>query len=307
MQNTGPGPARIHATALLSCLRQAMPVQDAEMARFTTALADGRFFFERETWHDLHGDGTVRAMGEMLLRVQDETGRTLPQESAIRSIGAAGLNALLDTALVLAALEQAIAQDEFPVSVNVSAQQAGDPVFWSSLEGHIGRYFGARLRPADVIFEFTEDGAAENPAHATLMALRDKGYRFAIDDLSHHAMEGLALLDDPAGDPGESPAVTEGRRLRNLAPYADFIKLDGKSVLAAERGDFAMHDFLLMIRQETSRPDIAILAEWVDSLGQAVRLRDEFNVRYVSGRALPHEADRFARFLPRTDGLPGPH
>ncbi|MBI2234037.1 MAG: EAL domain-containing protein [Micavibrio aeruginosavorus] len=300
MQNSGPGPAKIHATALLSLLRQTMPAQDDDMARFTAALADGRFFFERETWHDLHGDGTGRAIGEMLLRAQDETGRALSQESAIRGIGAAGLNALLDTALVLAALEQAIAQDEFPVSVNVSAQQAGDPVFWNSLEGHITQYFGARLKSADVIFEFTEDDAAENPAHATLMALRDKGYRFAIDDLSHHAMEGLALLDDPAaGSQGESPAAAEGRRLRNLAPYADFIKLDGKSVLAAERGDFAIDDFLLMIRKETGRPDVAILAEWVDSLGQAVRLRDEFNVRYVSGRALPHDADTFARFLPK--------
>lgn len=238
------------------------------------ALEQGRFHFEKEQWHDLEACLQSRddpAPCELLLRATTPEGALIPHEALIRAVTIHQLQSPFDTAIILAAMDQAIREESFPVSINVSALAASDPLFWTDLQDQLQHFFKDRFDPAQVTFELTEDGPADNVAVATLMDMKAQGYAFAIDDLSH----------------------TDLRRLKNLGPFVSMVKIDGKTLLAAEAGTLSLHDFLHDIRAQA--PSAAILAEWVTTPHQASKLHQDFNINYVSGRALEADTKHFSQ------------
>lgn len=245
---------------------------------FLEALEAGRFDFEREQWHnvaDCVNNKVRNTPAELLLRARTENGKQIPHEPLIRAITEAGEQRVFDTAIALSAMDQAIRERLFPVSINISAMNAIDSSFWFDLHGQMQHFFGNMYDPQQVTFEITEDGSCDGIDGDMFQQLRSIGYGFAIDDLSHNDMD----------------------RLKHLGPYVNMVKIDGKSLEAAQRGEFSLSDFLRDVREQAK--DAAILVEWVKTPEEASILRRDFSIDYVSGRDLVKDTANFGDQLRR--------
>jgi len=263
-----------HVTTLFQTLRQSLAerLDIPGIEAFLEALESGRFAFEREQWHnvaDCVNNRVRNTPAELLLRARTEQGKLIPHEPLIRAITEAGEQRVFDTAIALSAMDQAISERLFPVSINVSAMNAVDSSFWFDLHGQMQHFFGNRYDPQQMTFEITEDGGCAGIDGNMLQQMRMIGYGFAIDDLSHTDME----------------------RLDTLGPHVNMVKIDGKSLEAARRGEFSLHDFLKDIREKAQ--GATILAEWVKTPEEASKLRRDFSIDYVSGRDLVKDTANF--------------
>lgn len=246
------------------------------------AIENGRLHFEREPWYDIPAALAGRddaVPGELLLRACDEKGNAIPQETPISLINQTGLFALFDAAIVLSAVKQTVAQQDFPVSINISSRNAGDADSLLGLHKILTAHFAGQFDPSQIIFEFLEDDQAEEVSALAIGQMKNLGYRFAIDDLSHGA-------EDAA-------------RLKNLGPYADYVKIDGKTLEKAKTGETDLGDFLARIQKEA--PQARIICEWVGSADEAENLHDRHpGIGLVQGRGLGHDAADFAQRLQDT-------
>jgi len=247
------------------------------------SIENNRLHFEREPWYDIVAalagrDKTVP--GELLLRAHDETGAAIAQEAPVNIINRNGLYGLFDAAITLSAVKQTIAQNDFPVSINISSRNACDGDALTGLHNLLQAHFAGQYTPADIIFEFLEDDQAEGVSDTAIRQMKTLGYRFAIDDLSH--------------------ADRDAARLKNLGPYVDFVKIDGHSLEKAKAGEISLGDFIARIQKEAPQADI--LCEWVTSPEEAEDLNEHYpGISMVQGRELGHDADEFARKLRAAD------
>lgn len=242
---------------------------------FIEALAMGRYVFDRETWYNLEDceqNKKGRVPGEMLIRAYQPDGTIIGPETPIKAIYSQPGNTqgLLDSFIFLAAMDQTIKSGSTPVSVNVSSKNVRSEHFWRGVSVFFDHFFSRHLTPQDVIFELLEDDDGRDADIPSLAFMRDKGFRFALDDLEN----------TPYGH----------ARLRNLGPYVDFVKIDGKTVVAAARdtaGEANYDD--LIARIETVAPQASIVAEHVTSAEAAKKLRTAYhkaNAFFVQGRTL---------------------
>jgi EAL domain-containing protein (putative c-di-GMP-specific phosphodiesterase class I) len=128
------------------------------------SIENNRLHFEREPWYDIVAalagrDKTVP--GELLLRAHDETGAAIAQETPVNIINRNGLYGLFDAAITLSAVKQTIAQNDFPVSINISSRNACDGDALTGLHNLLQAHFAGQYKPSDIIFEFLEDDQAE--------------------------------------------------------------------------------------------------------------------------------------------------
>lgn len=272
-----------HISNLFSSLRQALGVRSdvPGLDTLLTALESRNFYFDREQWHNVEAclqDRVTSATCEFLLRATDSAGRLIPHESLIRAISLEGLQGPFDTAIALSAMDQAVRDNTFPISINISAHAAGDPFFWEDLHGQMQHFFKGRYDPHQVTFELTEDGPADQVAGAALDHMKELGYSFALDDLSH----------------------TDLRRLKNLGSFVNMVKIDGKSLEADERKEFSLREFIDEIRHHAR--DAAILVEWVKTPEQARKLHHRFNVNFVSGWSLESNTQQFGHQIRQVVG-----
>lgn len=212
---------------------------------------------------------------ELLVRVTDEGQRLLPTESSVNAINASGGHADMDHIVVLLAMHQAIEQNTLPVSINISSRNVREHQGLIAYHELLQENLAGLYRPDQVTFELLEDDPADNPCHDALLFMRELGYKFAIDDLSH-----------------DRPHDT--RRLSNLGPYTDIVKIDGKTLeaLRAEKlspGHF--RDFISQIRQQA--PAARVLCEWVNSPREAFHLQALYGIELCQGRNLPHQDKDF--------------
>lgn len=194
------------------------------------AIENNRLHFEREPLYDIVAAlaGHDKAVpGELLLRARDETGAAIAQETPVNAINRNGLYGLFDAAITLSAVKQTIAQNDFPVSINISSRNACDGDALTGLHTLLQAHFAGQYKPSDIIFEFLEDDQAEGVADTAVRQMKKLGYRFAIDDLSH--------------------ADRDAARLKNLGPYVDFVKIDGHSLEKAKAGEISLGDFIARI------------------------------------------------------------
>lgn len=248
------------------------------------AVENGRLHFEREPWYDIPAALAGRndaVPGELLLRARDENGAAIPQETAISLINQNGLFALFDAAIVLSAVKQTVAQNDFPVSINISSRNAGDADSLLGLHKILSAHFAGKFDPSQIIFEFLEDDQAEEVSALAIGQMKNLGYRFAIDDLSHEERDAA--------------------RLKNLGSHVDYVKIDGKTLEQAKSGAADLGDFVARIQKEA--PQARIICEWVGSAEEAENLNDRYpGIVLVQGRGLGHGAADFARRLRDTSG-----
>ncbi len=231
------------------------------------SLIAGRFHFEEEQWHNVADCLRGRALGgqprELLLRATNEQGVLIPHEALIRAVSEEGLQSTFDHAIALGAMQQAIRKNSFPVSINISGHAAADPTFWIDLHDSLQHFFKGQYDPQQVIWELTEDAQPDNIAIGALKHMRNvHGYSFAIDDLSHKDLSRLSSLGDKV----------------------KYVKIDGKSIEAAARGEFSLEGLVRTISEHA--PGAAILAEWVPDAPTARTLCEKYNISLVSGHHL---------------------
>lgn len=241
-----------------------------------SAMENGRITFEREPWHDLSNRATTTTPAELLLRARDENAAPLSLGDAMTQINESGVYALFDTAIVLAAFDQALAENAFPVSINISSRNAEDYDAMTGLHKMLRAHFGDRLRPDQIIFELLEDDRAANVSVEAMDYMTGMGYRFALDDITHSAFDA--------------------DRLNNLGPYASFVKIDGQLLDGIKNGSNSLNSIL--DRASQAAPNARILCEWVASAEEADQLRLMFpEIALVQGRELGQDTSEFSRRL----------
>ena len=161
---------------------------------------------------------------------------------------------------------------KFPVTLNISVESALTPTFWQQIEEYI-----AHRAPQDIIFEILEHEVSPSVDISHLEDLKERGYRFALDDYS----------------------VGSGHvnRLLAFGDLVDYVKIDGKLVRAG-LGDndtkFTPEDFDSVIAQiRDHAPHTQLVAEFVETREEADRLF-EMGFAGVQGRALKEEDFEYA-------------
>ena len=270
---------------LVSHLRDALDgtPEAAIAAPLLSAVEEGRLHFEREPWYDVAASLTNRiysVSGELLLRAHDPHGQTIDQHAALQAIAKHHLYPLFDRLVTLSAIDQTIRADNFPVSINISSRNATDENSLLELHNTLQQHFKGQYHPNQIIFEFLEDDQANGVNDQAVLKMIALGYRFAIDDQSHD--------------------VSDAERLQNLGRYVEYVKIDGHTLVAAQKGDADLGDFVARIR--TAAPYARILCEWVDSAEAAGSLNEKHPfISLVQGRNLGQDAAEFARRVREAD------
>lgn len=272
---------------IVSHLRDALDGTPEAMiaAPLLNAVEEGRLHFEREPWYDVAASLTNRiysVSGELLLRAHDPHGQTIDRQAPLQAIAKHHLYALFDRLVTLSAIDQTIRANNFPVSINISSRNATDENSLLELHNTLQQYFKGQYHPNQIIFEFLEDDPAHGVNDGAVSQMIALGYRFAIDDLSHEDADAA--------------------RLQNLGRHVEYVKIDGHSLVAAQKGRTDLGDFVARIR--AAAPDARILCEWVDSAEAAGSLNEKHPlISLVQGRNLGQDAAEFARRVREADAL----
>lgn len=157
--------------------------------------------------------------------------------------------------------------ENLPVTLNIAVDTVLSSGFWNKMEKRLSPF-----SPDDLVFEILEHDVDLNSDISHMYALRDQGYRFALDD--------FAL--------GES----HKNRLKVFGDVIDYIKIDGPIIRAFFDGDSDTnkHDDLANILEyiRETHPDIELIAERVRSRQEADQLFD-MGFTGVQGRQLRAE------------------
>jgi EAL domain-containing protein (putative c-di-GMP-specific phosphodiesterase class I) len=172
--------------AVYSPEQRVQPQMKARMAwieRIRRALDEGQLTLHAQPIVELDTGETHQY--ELLLRMLDDTGDTIPPASFISIAERYDLIQELDrwvAAEAVKLIEQY--RDELPnlaVEINVSGKSLGDPQLSELVESELRR---SGIDPASLIFEVTETAAVSNIEQARQFAerLSSLGCRFALDD-----------------------------------------------------------------------------------------------------------------------------
>ncbi|MCK5384465.1 MAG: EAL domain-containing protein [Alphaproteobacteria bacterium] len=141
---------------------------------------------------------------ESLSRPMDDEGIHQKIFPLVNAFYRSGAHNDLDLCTCTTALMNAVQQNKKPISLNISVVSALNPDFFDTMESHIESH---NLKPEDVVFEILEHGVNPKADINHLRALKDKGYRFALDDFG--------------------VGQDHKNRLHAFGDIIDYIKIDG--------------------------------------------------------------------------------
>lgn len=153
-------------------------------ARITRALDDGRFVLHYQPYRPLGADLDGWQRGEILLRMIDERNELVLPGAFIPAAERFDLMVRLDQWVIAEAFAQ---YSRLPPSCRQawSINLSGQSMSHDGLLEHVMRQAQANgVPPEGICFEVTETAAINNlaQARAQIAALRQKGFRFALDD-----------------------------------------------------------------------------------------------------------------------------
>lgn len=246
---------------------------DAEIARWhgemrwvstiNDALDHDRFELHFQRIISVRGSRQSGIHFELLLRMQDENGQSVPPSHFLPAAERFGLSVRLDRWVVNATIQWLSRfghqlSDLELVCINLSGRTLGDEEFLRFVEDLLTRKKVAANR---ICFEITETAAIANLARAMrfINKLKEHGCQFALDDFG----TGLSSF----------------AYLRNL--QVDYIKIAGPFVrdIATNPVDLAMVRSINDIAQVMGKKTIA---EFVESLDVLEKLHD-LGVNYAQG------------------------
>jgi EAL domain-containing protein (putative c-di-GMP-specific phosphodiesterase class I) len=231
--------------------------------RITEALDDNRFILYAQKISYIGSASGTAEHFEVLVRMSDEDGSTIPPMAFIPSAERYNLMRLIDRWVVdhtLLTMSDSIARGNQPItcSINLSGQSLCDDDCLSFVLQKIEEY---DVDTSNICFEITETAAVANLTRATqfIDKLRARGCSFSLDDFG----SGLSSFG----------------YLKNLK--VDYLKIDGSFVrdIASDPIDLAMVNSINQIGHVMG---IETIAEFVEDEMILERLR-EIGVDYAQG------------------------
>lgn len=204
--------------------------------------------------------------GEILLRMQGKNSKIIMPDMFIPAAERFDLMPSVDRWVVTSALnwiqshhEQLHAEQEF--SINLSGRSVLDPSFLNFLLRQLDQTV---IDAGRICFEITETAAVGKFSDAInfITRLRDKGYRFALDDFG----SGMCSL----------------KYLRNLP--VDYLKIDGCFVKDIEH-DTISRSIVESVNHLAHAMGIQTIAEYVENL-EIYNILKEIGVDYAQGYAI---------------------
>jgi len=233
------------------------------VAVINRALEQNRFLLHCQSFIPLAAGGDQRKGYELLVRMQDDNGRTVVPGAFLPAAERYNLSTNMDRWVIGEAFEWLSRHREdlermLMCSINLSGSSLGDNKF---LEFVIQQFEENRLPPEKICFEITETAAIANLTNASrfINALKNLGCRFALDDFG----SGLSSF----------------AYLKNLP--VDYLKIDGMFVkdIVDDAIDFAMvksiNDMGHVMGKQT-------IAEFVENDAILEKLK-EIGVDYAQG------------------------
>ena len=200
------------------------PAEKAPVEELLQALKQQSFHFEAELWHSTQDSEFAPVYpAEFLLRAYTAEGKAIPPLEPITIIGEYGLQHLLDKAIIISAVDQALTHKQMPISVNTSCRNIRSEQFWEDVSYMLDEHFAPEDLQGNLTFEVTEDDLGYDACRAKLLQLKDK-YQcsFALDDFYHdYDTMMIAHSDTDSFD---------WARLDNLREIVDYVKIDGQIV-----------------------------------------------------------------------------
>ncbi len=260
----GPGRVAVYSARDEAHARHTGEIQ--WLQRLQSALKDNRFHLYHQVIVPAHGeDGGGPAM-EVLVRLEDETGKELMPADFMRAAERYRLMGLVDRWVVqttLAALGRgAIAVPaNRSVAINISGQTLGDVQF---LEFVVECFDSTGAAPAQVCFEITESAVIANLDHARRFVgvLHGMGCEFALDDFG----SGIGSFSN----------------LKNLP--LDYLKIDGSFMRNLERDTVNQAMVTAMIKLARTL-NFKVIAEQVEDSAAEDAAR-KMGVDYLQGYAI---------------------
>lgn len=163
-----------------------------------------------------------------------------------------------------------------PATLNIAVESALSPSFWDEIERRVEGF-----EPENFIFEILEHDVDVNADIEHLKALKERGFRFALDDFTGNALDQ--------------------NRLAVFGDLVDYIKIDGPLVRAGLGDDgegYSAEQFeSLVATLRVDHPETQLIAERVRTAEEAETLFDK-GFTGVQGRQLKPE------FFPYTSDQP---
>ena len=240
------------------------------LQRLQSALKENRFQLYHQAIVPTFGEGHGPSM-EVLVRLQDETGRDVPPSEFVRAAERYRLMGLVDRWVVqttLAALGRGAISipPQRSLAINISGQTLGDVQF---LEFVVECLDSTGVSPSQVCFEITESAVVANLDHARRFVgvLHGMGCQFALDDFG----SGVGSFSN----------------LKNLP--MDYLKIDGSFMrnLARDSVNQAMVTAMIKLARTLNFKVIAEQVEDVAALEAARRMGVDYVQGYVIGRPQP--------------------
>ena len=236
------------------------------VARAKRALAENRLFLDAQTIMPLAPDGADAPHYELLLRMRDETGRTVPPGAFLPTVERYNLSVRYDRWVINTAVQwmQRNADTIAPESrlfINLSRDSVVDPETAPFVRQSFAQ---ARVDPRRFGFEAPESIAIGNLAKINLLIaeLRKLGCAFGLDDFGS--------------------GVSSFAYLKALG--ADYLKIDGMFVgnISQDKVDYAMVRSIKDIGHVMGKK---VIAESVETEAVLAKLR-EIGVDYAQGFAV---------------------
>jgi diguanylate cyclase (GGDEF)-like protein/PAS domain S-box-containing protein len=235
------------------------------LQRLQGALKENRFQLYQQIIVPTHGTNGGPAM-EVLVRMQDESGRELAPAEFMRAAERYRLMGLVDRWVVqttLAALGRGaiVVQPDRSVAINISGQTLGDAQF---LEFVVECLDSTGVSPAQVCFEITESAVVANLEHARRFVgvLHGMGCQFSLDDFG----SGVGSFSN----------------LKNLS--LDYLKIDGSFIRNLSRDTVNQAMVTAMIKLARTL-NFKVIAEQVED-SAAVEAARRMGVDYLQGFAI---------------------
>lgn len=281
------------------CAAGIIPPDEAKIVKpLLEALSNERFHFEAEIWHDAQEGATSKLYpAEMLLRAYTPALSQIAPLEPITIIAENGLHHLLDKAIILSAVDQALTMKQMPISINTSARNMHAEDFWRDVSTMLDDHFPIEELRGNLTFEVTEDDLADNPCRETLLKIKDKYQcQFALDDFYHDY--GFNAIHHSGTD------SFDWHRLQNLKDVVDFVKIDGEIVEETLRSDSNVKMNDIISRVHGVAPNAHFVFERVSNANEALLLGTIVNGQTnaesqtaVQGRRLQGTREKFQEEL----------
>lgn len=277
-----------------------LSAEDADIVNpLIEALSHERFHFEAEIWHGTkdEGDTASHHPAEMLLRAFTPDLKPIAPLAPITIIAQIGLHNLLDKAIIISAIDQALEKNQMPISVNTSARNLRTEDFWLDFHALLDDHFAQEDISNNLTIEVTEDDIAHNPCREMLLNIKDKyECKFAIDDFYY----------DYAQHRGNQSGIEsfDWERLENLKQIVDFVKIDGVIVEESLADIYSLKLQDVIRRVHGIVPHAHFVFERVADADEALRLGDivsaqtnSVSMATVQGRSLADDRAKFYKEL----------